>query len=417
MITTCTLIGFGYASLFHIPLTARAAPIHETTIDDIDFENNKDKAKNYATEKVREQASKMTSVGKQAIKDFNEKNGKIINDYLLANKGKLVPNDQKNEDIKRLDATIQNQTIGKDIRLYANLAISKERLSGFLGKAIEMPHYLKTSLHYDSGNTPLWIIEANKDTHGVFTIQNGSEGIILERGVGVEVKSVKEVTYKGIVRTVVEAKLISKKDFPDKKIDMAHQQLTNEMGIPVSIQLTGDKEMLVDRAIASISNVLDAFKNINSITPNLQQVIFKTLARTGVKIILQDTPVDNKGSIGGYNPNTNEIRINVNNQEFVGRPSDWVFAHELGHAMDHKLFNLQIGSDLKFQKIFSQEKVAYAKEFGFDIDNRYPQLDTFGKCREYWADAFAKFLLKNDRLKTTTPQTYQYMKDTLSNLH
>ncbi|QWI73146.1 hypothetical protein ER45_029885 (plasmid) [Bacillus mycoides] len=38
IITICTIIGFSYLSLFHMPMSAKAASTHETTIDDIDFE-------------------------------------------------------------------------------------------------------------------------------------------------------------------------------------------------------------------------------------------------------------------------------------------------------------------------------------------------------------------------------------------
>lgn len=407
-------MGFGYTSLFYMPLTAKA----ETTIDDIDFESNKDKAKDYATEKVREQASKMTSVGKQAIKDFNEKNGKSINDYLLKNNGKLVPNDPENEDIKRLDTTIQNQTIGKEIKLYANLPISEERLSSYLGKTVEMPHYFEASLHSDSGNTPLWMIEANKSTHGVFTNQNGSAGIILERGIGIEVTSIRKVTYMGMPRTIVDAKLISKKDFIDKKIKETSQQLTNKIKVPISLKFTGTETIdALTRATTFINDVDTVFTDINKAIPNVQngKELFNKLASVGVTITLRDGSVlgiDGKPltSLGLFRSSTKEIQINL------AQANSTTLSHELGHAIDLILLQAQSINDPAFAKIFSQEKEVFAKTFDFDIDHLYSDTDIAKRPAEYWAESFAIFMIDNAKLKATTPQTYQYIKETLSKL-
>ncbi|QWI73022.1 hypothetical protein ER45_028800 (plasmid) [Bacillus mycoides] len=179
IITICTIIGFSYLSLFHMPMSAKAALTHETTIDDIDFEKNKDTASKYATEKVKEQASRMTSVGRQAIKDFNEKDGKNINAYLTANKGKLLDKDPTNEKIKTLDTVIANQKIDKDIRVYttqSGSSPSKDQLSRYVGKMIEVSHYGTPSLTKVSGDAPLWIIDVPKGTHAVYTNQKGSAG-------------------------------------------------------------------------------------------------------------------------------------------------------------------------------------------------------------------------------------------------
>ncbi|OUB12009.1 hypothetical protein BK708_29155 [Bacillus thuringiensis serovar yunnanensis] len=93
------------------------------------------------------------------------------------------------------------------------------------------------------------------------------------------------------------------------------------------------------------------------------------------------------------------------------------FAHKLGHAIDEILLNAKSYNDTSFQNLYLQEKQNYISAFKFDIEKLYPNLQTAKEqAPEYFADAFAKFLLEPDRLKQVAPGTYKYIKSNITHL-
>ncbi|QWI73017.1 hypothetical protein ER45_028765 (plasmid) [Bacillus mycoides] len=282
---------------------------------------------------------------------------------------------------------------------------------------IELVHYETPSLNKVSGDAPLWIIDVPKGTHAVYTNQKGSAGLIIERGVGLEIRSINTFIDRNALRTKVEAKLLSKKEVSNRRVQEKSQELTNTIGLPVSLKLSGtETTTTLDKASSVVNGANTVFKDIDKVIPTIKngKELFKKLASVGVKIKIRDGSVqgiDGKpiSAEGIFRTSTKEIQVNLTKADRDTLP------HELGHAIDYHLLNY-ISHNSDFQQIFFLEKQAYAKEFGFDIDTLYRELSTEERAEEYWADSFAKFILENENLKQLFPQTYQFIKAALSKL-
>ncbi|OUB17859.1 hypothetical protein BK708_21585 [Bacillus thuringiensis serovar yunnanensis] len=111
---------------------------------------------------------------------------------------------------------------------------------------------------------------------------------------------------------------------------------------------------------------------------------------------------------GGYSPDLKEIRLDTMNPDLAG-----TLSHELGHAIDDLYFNYQLGKDPELVTLFSKDKKAFVKAFGFDIDKDYSNASAEQKVHEYFAESFAQFVLNNPKLKTAVPDTYEKIKQIL----
>ncbi|QWI73147.1 hypothetical protein ER45_029890 (plasmid) [Bacillus mycoides] len=268
--------------------------------------------------------------------------------------------------IKTLDTVIANQKIDKDIRVYttqSGSSPSKDQLSRYVGKMIEVSHYGTPSLTKVSGDAPLWIIDVPKGTHAVYTNQKGSAGLIIERGVGLEIKNITTFNDRGAIRTRIEAKLLSKKEVSDRKIQVTSQELTKTIGLPVSLKLSGtETTTTLDKASMVVNNANTVFKDINQVLPTIKngQELLKKLASVGVHITIRDGLVQSKDGTptdanGMFSMPTKEIQINLTTADRTTLP------HELGHAIDFLLLQANSNKDPALEKIFSQEKQVLQK--------------------------------------------------------
>ncbi|QWI73021.1 hypothetical protein ER45_028795 (plasmid) [Bacillus mycoides] len=236
---------------------------------------------------------------------------------------------------------------------------------------------------------------------------------------GLEIKNITTFNDRGAIRTRIEAKLLSKKEVSDRKIQVTSQELTKTIGIPVSLQLSGtETTTTLDKASTIVKDANTAFKDINKVIPTIKngQELFKKLEATGLKIVLRDGAV--RGSDGkplpdlqgGFIRSKNEIQVDLRGVGGATLP------HELGHAIDLVLLQAKSIQDPAFSQIFSQEKQNFVRTFGFDVDHLYSDMDIQYRPTEYWAEAFARFMVDNKKLEQATPQTYQYIKNRLSEL-
>ena len=83
--------------------------------------------------------------------------------------------------------------------------------------------------------------------------------------------------------------------------------------------------------------------------------------------------------------------------------------HECGHVLDDESNIFFISGTKEFKKIFEEEQVAF-----YDVveDNySYYVSDT----KEYFAQAFAEYILQPEKLKLYTPKTYMFIKNCINN--
>ena len=79
--------------------------------------------------------------------------------------------------------------------------------------------------------------------------------------------------------------------------------------------------------------------------------------------------------------------------------------HECGHVLDNELHIKDISGTEEFKKIYEEEKDYFV------VDNNY---DYFISTEaEYFASAFAEYMLKPSRLKLNTPKTYEFIEKCL----
>lgn len=91
----------------------------------------------------------------------------------------------------------------------------------------------------------------------------------------------------------------------------------------------------------------------------------------------------------------------------VGSAKRTVF-HEFGHLLDYRQLLLDYSSTNEFKAIYQEEKENF-KTIYSDYDY------AISTNKEYFATAFAEYMINPDRLKSNTPKTYDYIEKCLNN--
>lgn len=91
----------------------------------------------------------------------------------------------------------------------------------------------------------------------------------------------------------------------------------------------------------------------------------------------------------------------------VGSAKRTVF-HEFGHLLDYRQLLLDYSSTNEFKAIYQEEKENFKTIY---IDYDY----AISNNKEYFASAFAEYMMNPDRLKSNTPKTYDYIEKCLNN--
>lgn len=116
------------------------------------------------------------------------------------------------------------------------------------------------------------------------------------------------------------------------------------------------------------------------------------------KIIIIDETLNELDIAGSYYPFYNDIYIKkcVNNL-------DMTLYHEVGHFFDYKYYKYYSLSDSKeFQAIFYEER--------YNFKTNHSELWYFQETsREYFAQAFAEYILNSKRLQKNCPETYDFI--------
>ncbi|QWI73020.1 hypothetical protein ER45_028790 (plasmid) [Bacillus mycoides] len=388
--------------------------------DELDFGEKSSKDTNdFVTKKFKKQTKGFSRYKIEAIQDFNEKEHKDLNQSLIQSKGKTIPKDPNKAKIMLLDGALQELKTESTVKVYTQQEGSLPKTDSIAeGLVIKVPEYMTPSLNHVSGDKALWIIQVPKGTHAAYmnNLNNvkGESGLLIERGSRLQITHISTFNDRGAPRTKIEAKLLPKEEIleEDYKIDQAEQEFTDTFGLSVSLLLMesssqSEKKETLEKADRLITTVSEKVQNL----PNGKELINK-LARAGITINLDEDEVIHPESgfvLGLFHPQDNSIDVAMNDEAHQDENEvNATLAHELGHAIDFRLLNY-ISHNPDFQQIFSLEKQAYIKEFGFNSDTLYPNLSIKERSQEDWADAFSRFVVEPEKLKKSAPKTYQYI--------
>ncbi|QWI73149.1 hypothetical protein ER45_029905 (plasmid) [Bacillus mycoides] len=388
--------------------------------DELDFGNkSSEEISDFATKEFKKQTAEIPRYKIKAIESFNDTDSKKINQSLIENKNKPIEQNPNKDKIKLLDETLLDIQTKQTIKGYINQEGSLPNVSDLSkGQVINVPEYMTPSLNHVSGDKALWVIQIPKGTHAAYmnNLNNvkGESGLLIERGSRLQITHIATFNDRGALRTKIVAKLLPKEAQDTKgKIKQANQTLTEKLGLSISLEELSSSglEEALERADQLISTVHEKVQNV----PN-GKGLFTKLAKEKVSITLQGTPFDSEESLGQYNKLTKRIQIDMKSDKHQKENQlETTLLHEIGHAVDFRLLNY-ISENTNFQQLFSQEKQAYAKTFEFNIDTLYAKKNLEERAGEYWADAFARFVLAPEKLKTTAPKTYEFIEKTLRNL-
>ncbi|OUB13602.1 hypothetical protein BK708_26345 [Bacillus thuringiensis serovar yunnanensis] len=380
-----------------------------------DFKDKPKEAKDWIEKKLEEQGKKMSSSDTKALQDFMKKDNKEINNYLYKNKGELVDKDPLNSKIEKLDKILEHEqtdTSMKVYRIFPNM--KKEDAEKLKGTILPRSDYVLTSLTNITGSSPIVELTVPKGSHAAFGIESGFKGLITERGTGYSVTDVKEVTDKGVVRTKIEAKLLSNKEMKEResKLNDVSKSLSDTMKLPVSLQLSGAETIAsIEKARKVITEASTALEGISKIVPTFNaSELLKKLNAEGLHFNLKDSPTLGEKYAGFYNSKTKELELDIK-REVIDTNTP---LHELGHAIDHIFFGLNIEKDPSLKQIVSAELQAFLRLC--DWEQKPEHKAYYNAPDEYWAEAFARFMTNNENLKKEAPQTYQYIIDKLKEL-
>lgn len=81
--------------------------------------------------------------------------------------------------------------------------------------------------------------------------------------------------------------------------------------------------------------------------------------------------------------------------------------HEFGHLLDYRQLMIDYSSTNEFKDIYEEEKENFKTVYGgyeYAISTK----------EEYFASAFAEYMMNPDRLKSNTPRTYNYIEKCLN---
>ncbi|OUB14805.1 hypothetical protein BK708_25290 [Bacillus thuringiensis serovar yunnanensis] len=363
---------------------------------------SKEETTSYVDKRMKEQEGKMSSSEISDLQDLIKNNG-------------IIKEKEKGD---KLDNLFNKLKTEQTIKVISKLPMKEQDAKGLKGKLIPRPNYTVFPFKETSGSDPLMEITVPKGSHVAYGKQGNDDTLIIERGTLLEITDVSQVTDKGISRIKIEAKLISSEEVRkrEEKLDETNKKLSLYMGLPVklaSIKLDPTND------ITRTEDVIEGFRNefdelfMSGIFSKADAgvEILHRLETNGVNIKIGDIGAKPEDNGGLYRPQTKEIFIDLSQPDVKS-----VLAHELGHAIDHEFFKLQLGKDIELVKAFSKDKELFAKEFGFDFDKLYAGQSEERKVQEFFAEAFAKFVMDNQKLKKVSPDTYEKIKQILSNL-
>lgn len=116
-------------------------------------------------------------------------------------------------------------------------------------------------------------------------------------------------------------------------------------------------------------------------------------------ITIIDDTIDNMHFAGKYIPLRNDILIKKN-----ARHLKMTLFHEIGHMLDFKYYPgaIILSKSRTFKDIYKEEKSNFRTD--------HSELEYFiADSTEYFAQAFAEYLLKPERLQERCPKTYEYI--------
>jgi hypothetical protein len=128
----------------------------------------------------------------------------------------------------------------------------------------------------------------------------------------------------------------------------------------------------------------------------LPQPLQDMLEENGYRIYVVDTIDDNEQILGQTIYGIRLILI-----KDYGAWIEKTFYHECGHVLDDESALTFASSSDEFQEIYEEERHNFKAE-----DNLEYYIST---PREYFASAFAEYMLNPERLKRNTPRTYEYI--------
>lgn len=408
-----------------VPMNVLTKKVHtlnlkgDSSHDKLDFGEKSQKDTNdFVTKEFKEQTKGLRRYQVEALQDYNEKNHKNVNQSLIRNQGKVVPNDPNKSQITLLDSALQDVKTENTLKVYTQQEGSLPKIDSIAeGLVIKIPEYMTPTLNHTSSSKDMWVIQIPKGTHAAYmnNLNNVKDvsGLLIERGSRIQITNIHHSTEMGIPRTIIEGKLLTKEEISeeDTKIDEAEQEFTDTFGLSVSLNLdelsSPEKTETLTKAEHLIHTVNEKLQEL----PNGKKII-NSLVRAGVTIRLEgDRLINPEGLsiLGEFQTADNSLYIDMNHDVHQDENElNNTLLHEIGHAMDYRVLKL-ISHDSDFQQIFALEKQAYTTAFGFDIDTLYEKEDLQGRAEEYWADSFARFILETEKLKVATPQTYAFI--------
>lgn len=155
--------------------------------------------------------------------------------------------------------------------------------------------------------------------------------------------------------------------------------------------------MMYDKETYEEGNVYEAVWAVYSKLPHkVKEMLQDNNYRIHVVDSIQNNP--NITGITYYGPRIIEIK---NDMFYVSR----TMYHECGHVLDNELHIKYISETEEFKKIYEEEKDYFV------VDNNY---DYFISTEsEYFASAFAEYMINSYRLKVNTPKTYEFIEKCL----
>ncbi|EOO28221.1 hypothetical protein IIU_05847 [Bacillus cereus VD133] len=375
-----------------------------------------EEAKKGIEKKVKEQEKKLTSEEGRAIKDL--KNIKSTNDDLVKTDGKGTDPDKQKE-IDKLDGILRKLRTDNTIKVYRSFdGMTEEQATNLKGKIQANPSYGLTSLTKPSGSDPLVEITVPKGSHAAYvTGENHSSELIIERGAGLEfTEKPTKVLDGNHYRIKIKARLLSSEEMKERqsKLNKESQSLSDTMKIPVSLEFSNvETAASIEKARKVITETNTALEGISKIIPTFNvSGLLKKLTVEGVHINIKDGFIKSGETFdGGYTPKTKELELDTTRNVIDTNAP----LHELGHAIDHIFFGLNIKNDPNFKQIVSAELQSFLRSNDWEWRPQYA--DYYNDPREYWAEAFARFMTNNEKLKKEAPKTYQYIIDKLKALH
>lgn len=151
--------------------------------------------------------------------------------------------------------------------------------------------------------------------------------------------------------------------------------------------------MMYNKETYDEGNVYEAVWDVYGKLPHkVKEMLQDNNYRIHVVDSIEDNP--NITGITYYGPRIIAIK---NDMFYVSR----TMFHECGHVLDDKSHITYISGTKEFKKIYEEEKDYFV------VDNNY---DYFISTEpEYFASAFAEYMLNPHRLKVNTPKTYEFI--------